>query len=386
MSVSSRLGRGWTARTLLVGVAALAVTLVAGTAAEAGPDTVSATAQPGPTFNGQVFAVAYDGGTVYVGGDFTTATAGGHASARSHLAALDATTGALLPWSPGADGEVRTLAITNGVVYLGGSFQHVAGAARGGLAAVTTGGALTSFAHTVNGLPRAMAVSGSRLYVGGQFTSVDGQSRGHLAAFELPGGTLSTAWRPSANSRVDALATFGSQVFVGGSFNQVNGAGPAHLAALDTGDGHTLGFRGTARYEVFGVFADATGVYAALDGPGGHAVAYTASGSTRWTLTTDGNAQAVAVLQNTVYVGGHFASVCRTAATGTQGTCLGGRTDVGKIFAVNLSGVLQDWRPSVRGVHGVQQIAVNAGLHMIAIGGDFSTVGGSSRRDFAQFH
>ncbi len=371
-------------RRLVIGAVALGVTGFTATSALAGPDTVSAV-RGAPTFNGQVFAVAYDGGTVYVGGDFTSATAGGHTSARAHLAALDAGTGALLPWSPGADGQVRTLTVAGGVVYLGGAFTHVAGAARGGLAAVTTGGALTGFQHSVNGLPRGMAATGGRLYVGGRFTGVDGSGRDHLAAFDLSSGALSAGWQPDADGDVNAVYAYAGQVFVAGTFRHVDGAAQARLAALDPADGHALGFHGSAPYEVFDVYADATGVYAAVDGPGGRAIGYTAAGATRWTVTTDGNAQAVAVLGDTVYVGGHFASVCRTPATGSQGTCLGGRTDVGKIFALDLHGALQDWRPSVRGIHGVQHIAVNAGLHSLAVGGDFSTVGGASRKDFVLF-
>ncbi len=384
MPLQSRKSR-WFGRAVLTGAVAALAVLTAASAAVAGPDTVSSPLA-GPTFNGEIFTVAYDAGTIYVGGDFTTATTAGHTVTRTRLAAIDAASGALLSWAPAADGQVRTLTVANGLVYLGGSFHHVAGAARNGLAAVDSGGSPTSFSHSVNGLPRGMDVLGGRLYVGGQFSTVDGHARAHLAAFDTGTGGLLDGWQPTANATVNSVHAFAGQVFVGGAFSTVNGSGPARLAALDPADGGTLhGFQPTARYEVVGVYADATGVYAAQGGPGGRVVAYTASGTARWTVTTDGNAQAVAVLGDTVYVGGHFANVCRTAATGTKGSCLGGQTDVGKIFALDLNGALQSWRPSVRGIHGIQQIAINPDLHRIAAGGDFTTVGGAARRDFVLF-
>jgi len=41
------------------------------------------------------------------------------------LAALDATTGRLLPWAPKLDGSANTIAVDNTAVYVGGSFGGV---------------------------------------------------------------------------------------------------------------------------------------------------------------------------------------------------------------------------------------------------------------------
>lgn len=55
---------------------------------------------------------------------------------RHHLAAFDATTGALKPWAPSVSGShgVWTLWASNGSVIAGGDFSVVAGTVSAGLA------------------------------------------------------------------------------------------------------------------------------------------------------------------------------------------------------------------------------------------------------------
>ena len=67
---------------------------------------------PGP--NGRVDAIAMAGGTVYLGGDFTRLGA----VARTRLAAVDAATGALLPWAPSADQDVSSMVFHPGTGHL----------------------------------------------------------------------------------------------------------------------------------------------------------------------------------------------------------------------------------------------------------------------------
>ena len=58
------------------------------------------------TPNGAVRAIAVSGGTMYLGGSFTSISG----QLRPHIAALDATTGAPTAWNPNADAEVDVLA------------------------------------------------------------------------------------------------------------------------------------------------------------------------------------------------------------------------------------------------------------------------------------
>ena len=47
--------------------------------------------------------------------------------------------------------------------------------------------------------------------------------------------------------------------------------------------------------------------------------AYGFDGADRWTLTMDGDPQAITVLGGIVYIGGHFDNVCRSTRTGDRG-------------------------------------------------------------------
>ncbi|MEQ1831560.1 MAG: hypothetical protein ABL977_00790, partial [Candidatus Eisenbacteria bacterium] len=121
--------------------------------------------------------------TLFVGGAFHTI--GGQA--RADIAALDAASGAVLPWNPGADGEVRCLAQRENVLYLGGDFSHVAGEVRNALAAVDlrTGSlrswnpdaVIESILGPTPSRVRSLALSGRVVYVGGDFDSIGGQPR-----------------------------------------------------------------------------------------------------------------------------------------------------------------------------------------------------------------
>ncbi|HEY0532460.1 MAG TPA: hypothetical protein VGD29_12780 [Actinoplanes sp.] len=341
-----------------------------------------------PTFNGGVYAIAHRGSTVYVGGSFTSANWGGRSFARLRLAAFDARTGKLLGWAPPADGTVRALAATPGNVYAAGDFHQVGGQKRDSLARLSpfTGG-VGSFRHALSGTPYALAIAHNRLYLGGSFSEVDGDKRRNLAAFSLLDDRLDGRWHPAADDSVHAVAVGGGTVYVGGGFHTVDEVhGTLRLAALDGATGRPdPRFVPRPPAEVHALAVDPAGIYAAMGGVGGRAIAYTAAGVPRWQRVFDGDAAAIALEGGLVYVGGHFDNACLTERNGTHGGCTDGSVPRVKLVAVTSTGALAPWAPQANGVIGVRVLSVNHESGRLEVGGDFTSVGGLDLRRFASF-
>ena len=365
-------------------VVLLATVLIAPEAASA----VSSRVRTAPTFNGAVHTIAYRGAVVYVGGEFTTATAGKRTYPRGRLAAYDSRTGALLSWAPAADGTVRALAATADGIYAAGDFRSVAGKDRDSLVRVHPAtGAVTSFRHALSGTPYAMAAANDRLYLGGSFTELDGQKRRNLAAFSLATGKLDARWRPEADATVHAMAVRGPKVFLGGGFHTVGAVkGTLRLAAVNGASGVVdPRFLPMAPAEVRAIALDSAGVHVATAGVGGRAIAYSYAGAVRWQRVFDGDAAAIAVAGGFTYVGGHFDSACSTSKNGAHGVCTDGSSPRFKLAAVTSTGQLAPWAPQANGVIGVRVLHVNRVAGTIDAGGDFTMIGGQDRRRFASF-
>ena len=184
---------------------------------------------------GWVQIVEPDGaGGWYVGGDFTKI--GG--LTRKNLVHVLADGSVDPAFAPEPDAGVSSLARVGGTLYVAGQFATIGGQARAGLAALdATSGALRSWAPQPDGQVLALEPSGSRLFVGGQFQTITGQARAGLAAFDVGTGTL-TGWAPPMSAaNVTALDSSASTLYVSGGFDAVGGTARSHLAAFDLASG-----------------------------------------------------------------------------------------------------------------------------------------------------
>jgi len=128
-----------------------------------------------------VYAVAENSTDIYVGGSFVTLGATTYNYIARYNKAGDSWN--VLGAGPGLSAEVRALAWdeTNGLLYVGGLFQNVAGGTTDYIVKYNPG--TDTFAAMGGGVSGgevyALLVTGGKLYVGGNFTSVDGGTLGN---------------------------------------------------------------------------------------------------------------------------------------------------------------------------------------------------------------
>ncbi|HEV7535838.1 MAG TPA: hypothetical protein VGP90_09400, partial [Acidimicrobiia bacterium] len=154
---------------------------------------------------GRVLAVAVSGGVVYIGGDFTAVSPPGSKDPaadveRQHLAAFTNGGAALADWNPAADNEVQAL---------------------------------------------LAAPDGRRIYAGGMFHRIGIRPAVRVAALDPVTGAPDPAFappRPDGVVRALGLSPDGKVLYIGGDFTQLTApdgkvAARPHLAALDAGTG-----------------------------------------------------------------------------------------------------------------------------------------------------
>jgi hypothetical protein len=334
--------------------------------------------------NGRVNAVAYLGGTLYLGGSFTSV----NGTTRNRLAACDAASGNLLSWNPNANGVVRALKVSPAGtrVYVGGDFTAVGGAARSRVAALNpTSGAAFGWSPYVNDSVKAVTTSttGSTVYVGGDFSSAEGAGRQRLAAFNATSGNISTTFKPSISNGAGNFATVLSMavspnnqnLYFGGDFALVNGHSRRNAAAVSTGIATLRAWSPASTAAIAGeltISASGNTVFVGGRATGGYVQAYgpTAGGSPVWNVQTNGDVEALVVSSSILYVGGHFTTV--------------GGSSRGHLAALRASGgTLQSWAPNANGVFGAFGAAITS--TRVAFGGEFTTIGGAAHQGVAQF-
>ena len=371
----------------------LALALVAGVlvAVPSGPASAALDDSAAPAMwsavGGRVWAIERIGEVIYAGGDFTgiapTPTAA--ATARPWLAAFDARTGnPIASFTPALNGRVRDLAASadGSVLYVGGDFTAVNGQSRVRLAAINpaTGANVAGFVSNVQGgWVRGLALLGDDLYVGGSFTIVRGVEQPLLAKITAATGVVDESWRPVVEGgwvQDVASSPDGDVVFIGGDYTSVDGAtGAGWVAAIDSQTGVVdPTWDSNVDQEVLHV--DAVEGYVAIARAGVNGRAYLLdeeTGQTLRDLYVDSDTQAVAVVGERAFYGGHhweqFGSITE---------------NVRRLNAVSLETFQEDpsFLPLIRGNPGVWALR-EAGPYLF-FGGTFDLVNGRSAEGIAR--
>ena len=184
-----------TARTALVAIGLGLMVAAAPTVAGAAPALgVVVSANPANftpnVASGAVYKFVQVGGTMYAGGSFGSVSTApgvspGGTFSRNNIVAFNATSGAISQsFAPNVAGEVWALAVNGSSLYVGGTFTTVNGVARRGIVKLdaTSGAVDTAFnANLASGIVTDAAVVGGRLIIGGTFP-------GRLRALDLTTG------------------------------------------------------------------------------------------------------------------------------------------------------------------------------------------------------
>ncbi|PZQ87802.1 MAG: hypothetical protein DI534_13570 [Leifsonia xyli] len=298
------------------------------------------TADPLPTIqldSGYVWAQTMIGDIVYAAGSFSNARAagtpaGGATTPRANVLAYNITTGELTSFAPQVNGVVRSIAASpdGSRIYLGGSFNTVNAQTRYNFAAVdaTTGALVPGFSPSIGGSGvYAIVANNDAVYLGGLFTAANATARKNLAAFSTANGAL-LGWAPTTDLQVDAavMEPTGTKLIIGGRFANVNGVSQRGLAALDLVSGAIMPWAAPATVRngassgdyagkagIFGLATDANTVYGtgwvyanvATGNLEGVFAAEKDTGDIRWVADCHGDHYGVYSTGKTVYATSH---------------------------------------------------------------------------------
>lgn len=187
-------------------------------------------------------AVHLSNNSLYIGGDFTQYR--GVASNARRLAKVDLVSGNLdttfTVAGSGLDNVAYALAVANGSLYVGGSFNNYRGVAGAAMylakVDLTSGNLDTTFTQASNGFDGSVESlfvnsSSNSIYVGGSFTQYRGTADNahRLAKLDLTSGNLDTTFTQAGrafgtNAVVHTLSESANRtLYVGGTFTHYRG-------------------------------------------------------------------------------------------------------------------------------------------------------------------
>lgn len=404
-----------------IAAAGLAVTgltvVVTAAPASALEGTVPANVASSWQTNGAVWAIAATKGIVYVGGDFTSvrppnAASGTGEVARNHLAAFNASTGALITtFNPNVNASVRVLSISadGNTVYAGGDFTTVGTTTRNRIASFTaSSGALTAWNPNANGRVAGIAASNTTVYVAGSFSTVGGRTEHRVAALNPTTGSALSTFNVTPDNIVYQIAISPQfdKLYLAGAFLSVNGDTNYHSAAVvDTTTGGNLPFPAgsvippktdACTVEAKSVKTDSSGAYFGVEGTGGGCFDGTFAvnandGSLRWSSHCLGATQAVQPIGGILYTGSHSHD-----CSADQGFDPDAFPEIGwskglsrhLLSRTTSGGLVSNWYPNTDGGPngaglGPRVLATDGS--QLFVGGEFTTVNGLPQQGFARF-
>jgi uncharacterized delta-60 repeat protein len=198
-----------------------------------GEGSLDTTFNPGA--NNSVYALAVQpDGSILVGGSFTGLGAGTGTTVRNRIGRLRPNGTVDASFNPGADGDIRVMAIQpDAGILVGGLFTTLGGTTvRNRIGRLHPDGALdTTFNPGANGNVNALALQANgQILVGGAFTMLGGGGTGTTAREGIgrlnPTGSLDATFNPGANGAVTAFAVQpDGKILVAGGFTMLGGGG-----------------------------------------------------------------------------------------------------------------------------------------------------------------
>ncbi len=185
------------------------------------------------------------GSLLYFAGSFSSV----NGQARANVAAVDATTGSLSPWNPGTDRLVNALQVVDDVVYIGGTFTQVGNQFRNRLAAVQAStGAILPFDPNVSGgmpLIRDLLVSDGKIWVTGTFQNIGGLNRQRFAELDAVTGQATSLDIGLTSASPPTLAKRGNILYLtaSGGLGSIQGVPMPGAGAIDLSTGLPTGWR-----------------------------------------------------------------------------------------------------------------------------------------------
>jgi hypothetical protein len=156
----------------------------------------------------------------------------------SRLAAFDLTTDTLTSFDPGigTSSQVRSVAVQNGRVYVGGRFNSVAGLGYTNYFSINADMSNFFPPHNFDGTIYGLSVSSNTVFLGGYFSTADVRSRTNLAALDIASDTLTT-WNPTSDYGyvVQNVSVIDHFLYVCGEFYHVGGETARGIAAFPLG-------------------------------------------------------------------------------------------------------------------------------------------------------